>query len=63
LVLSSSTLEFRDPETYYGKGFEDMNRRTADITKLRTTLGFEIEYDLDGILNDVIAHHRQPVVA
>jgi nucleoside-diphosphate-sugar epimerase len=38
-----------------------MNRRTADITKLRTTLGFEIEYDLDGILNDVIAHHRQQV--
>jgi UDP-glucose 4-epimerase len=58
---STSTLEFRDPETYYGKGFEDMNRRTADITKLRTTLGFDIEYDLDGILLDVIAHHRQPV--
>jgi UDP-glucose 4-epimerase len=43
----------------YGKGFEDMMRRTADITKLRTTLDFEIEYDLDGILRDVIAYKRK----
>jgi UDP-glucose 4-epimerase len=43
----------------YGKGFEDMNRRTADITKLRTTLGFELEYDLDGILDDVIAFYHE----
>ena len=42
-------------EAAYGKGFEDMMRRTADITKLRSTLNFEIEYDLDGILDDVIA--------
>jgi UDP-glucose 4-epimerase len=41
-------------EDAYGKGFEDMMRRTADITKLRDTLGFEIEYDLDGILDDII---------
>jgi UDP-glucose 4-epimerase len=43
----------------YGTGFEDMMRRTADITRLKETLGFEIEYDLDGILDSVIAHKRR----
>lgn len=43
----------------YGAGFEDMMRRTADITRLRETLGFEIAYDLDGILDDIIAHKRR----
>lgn len=46
-------------EKAYGEGFEDMNRRTADITKLRETLDFELEYDLDRILEDVIAHHLE----
>lgn len=45
-------------EVAYGPGFEDMDRRTADITKLCTTLDFEIAYDLDGILDDIIAYHR-----
>ncbi|MCI4671030.1 MAG: GDP-mannose 4,6-dehydratase [Bacteroidia bacterium] len=47
----------------YGKGFEDMNRRTADIDKLRTTLNFELEYDLDRILDDVISYMKEEVVA
>jgi UDP-glucose 4-epimerase len=42
----------------YGGGFEDMMRRTADITRLTETLGFKIEYDLEGILDDIIAHKR-----
>jgi UDP-glucose 4-epimerase len=50
-------------EKAYGTGFEDMNRRTADITKLQTTLDFNLEYDLDGILDDVIAHHRERLEA
>jgi hypothetical protein len=40
-----------------------MNRRTADITKLENTIGFEIENDLDTILDDVIAYHRNQVPA
>ncbi len=46
----------------YGKGFEDMNRRTADITKLRSTLDFELEYDLDKILNDIISYYKEYVL-
>ncbi len=50
-------------EEAYGEGFEDMNRRTADITKLKETIGFEIGYDLDAILDDVIAYHREQAMA
>lgn len=45
-------------EVAYGPGFEDMDRRTADITKLCETLDYTIEYDLDQILDDIIAYHR-----
>ncbi len=56
---SSSELKYIPYEEAYGKGFEDMNRRTADITKLRETLGFELKYDLDTILDDVIKYYRE----
>ena len=39
----------------YGDGFEDMMRRTPNITKIHDLVGFEPKYDLDGILDDVIA--------
>ncbi len=56
---SSSKLVHIPYEKAYGSGFEDMNRRTADITKLCETLDFSLEYDLDRILEDVISHHRE----
>lgn len=56
---STSTIEYVDYKSVYGDGFEDMNRRTADITKLKTQLKFELEYDLDALLEDVIAFKRQ----
>jgi UDP-glucose 4-epimerase len=56
---SSSKVVCISYEEAYGNGFEDMNRRTADITKLNTTLGRDvITYDLDRILDDVIAFHK-----
>jgi len=55
---SSSPLVHISYEEAYGDGFEDMNRRTADITKLKQTIDFEIEHDLDRILTDVIAYYR-----
>jgi UDP-glucose 4-epimerase len=57
---SSSKIVHIDYETAYGKGFEDMMRRTADISRLRATIDFEIKYDLDAILADVIAKKRPP---
>lgn len=35
-----------------------MMRRTADIGRLQETLDFQIQYDLEGILDDIIAHKR-----
>lgn len=54
-----STLKHLSYEEAYGKGFEDMMRRTADIAKLQATIDFEIQYDLDDILDDVIAYKKR----
>lgn len=60
LAGSSSKIVHIDYEKAYGKGFEDMNRRTADITKLCNTLGRDvINYDRDRILSDIIAFHKE----
>jgi UDP-glucose 4-epimerase len=56
---SKSRLQHISYEQAYGGGFEDMMRRTADITLLRETLGFEIAFDLDAILDDIIAYKRR----
>ncbi|MCS7074487.1 MAG: GDP-mannose 4,6-dehydratase, partial [Bacteroidia bacterium] len=58
LTGSSSKIEYIDYKQAYGEGFEDMNRRTADITKLIQAIDFKIEYDLDAILLDVIEYQR-----
>ncbi len=42
-------------EQAYAKGFDDMRRRVPDTSKIRALLGWETRYDLDGILQDVIA--------
>ncbi len=58
---SSSKIVHRSYEEVYGPGYEDMNRRTADITKLETTLDFKLEYNLEMILDDVIEFTRNRV--
>ncbi len=60
---SHSKVIHRDYLDVYGPGYEDMNRRTADISKLCNTLGFEMEYTLDDILEDVISHFREKISA
>lgn len=57
-IGSSSKIVHKSYEEVYGPGYEDMNRRTADITKLKTTLDFEMEFDLDEILDDVVAYYK-----
>ncbi|MCB9235761.1 MAG: GDP-mannose 4,6-dehydratase [Bacteroidia bacterium] len=46
-------------EEAYGSGFEDMNRRTADIGRLQEVTGFAIRHDLESILDDIISHKQQ----
>jgi UDP-glucose 4-epimerase len=52
-------------EEVYGEGFEDMQRRVPDLTKLKATIGYEPQYSMDEILRDVIedVKARQPDVS
>ncbi len=54
---------YKDYQSAYGKGFEDMNRRTADITKIRAAIGFEITYSIEEIIADVVEYERSVVYA
>jgi UDP-glucose 4-epimerase len=56
---SSSEIVRVDYETAYGAGFEDMLRRTPDVTKIRNLIGFRPKLDLDRTLDDVIAYYRR----
>ncbi|MCS7086410.1 MAG: NAD-dependent epimerase/dehydratase family protein [Bacteroidia bacterium] len=49
---------YKDYLSAYGKGFEDMNRRTADISKIQKIIGFEITYSIDQIIADVVEYER-----
>ncbi len=51
---SSSELTYIPYEDVYGPGFEDMKRRTPDISKLQATIDFEPVFSLEDILQDVI---------
>lgn len=42
----------------YEDGFEDMDRRIPDTTKVAQAIGWERTHDLDEILADVIAHQQ-----
>jgi UDP-glucose 4-epimerase len=42
----------------YAEGFEDMQRRVPDLTKLERTIGFRPETPLSKIIADVIADQR-----
>ena len=55
MVGSSSTITHVPYEEVYGPGFEDMKRRTPDITKLQDTIDFVPSHSLEDILQDVIA--------
>lgn len=56
---SDSEIKHVSYEEAYGDGFEEMNRRTADISRLQSLTGFEIRYNLDDILQDVIQFESQ----
>lgn len=59
LTESKSEIQYIPYEEAYEPGFEDMRRRVPDTSKLRDTLGFAADSDLDGILTDVIGYFRE----
>ncbi len=52
-------LHFIPYEQAYAKGFEDMRRRVPDITKINQLTGWQPQYDLRKILQDVISDLRE----
>jgi UDP-glucose 4-epimerase len=58
-VAGSSSPIVRVPyDVAYAKGFEDMERRVPDLTKLARITGFRPETSLDRIIEDVVEDRR-----
>ena len=53
---SSSQIEYIPYTDAYPAGFEDMQRRVPDITKIIKTIGWQPTHSLDSIIDSVIAH-------
>jgi UDP-glucose 4-epimerase len=57
MTQSSSDIEFLPYERAYGPGFEDMQRRSPDITRLKELIGYEPGNDLKSIIQSVIDYY------
>ena len=53
---SNSTIQYIPYEKAYAPGFEDMQRRVPDISKIKDTLRWSPQKDLTQIISDVAAH-------
>jgi UDP-glucose 4-epimerase len=54
---SSSVIEMMDYEKAYPAGFEDMQRRVPDISKIERVLGWKPVIGLEQIIKDIAAHN------
>lgn len=59
LAESTSEIVHVPYEQAYGRGFEDMRRRTPDISKLQAAIGYRPSYTTDSILREVIDFFRR----
>ncbi|MCL4558861.1 MAG: GDP-mannose 4,6-dehydratase [Deltaproteobacteria bacterium] len=58
LTSSQSEIVFVPYDRAYGKGFEDMERRAPDISKIRKLVGYGPSVGLDEVLGIIIRHMR-----
>jgi len=56
---SKSTITYTPYNQAYPEGFEDMQRRVPDITKIKNLLGWKPQRNLDQIIDDVSASMRK----
>lgn len=59
MVGSTSEINLVPYDQAFAEGFEDMLRRLPDITKVSRLTGYRPKYDLDSILEQVIAYVRE----
>jgi UDP-glucose 4-epimerase len=57
LLGSKSKIERISYEDAYPQGFEDMQRRVPDISKIKKVLGWSPQLDLDQIIKDIAASY------
>jgi UDP-glucose 4-epimerase len=55
---SQSTVRFQSYTDAYDQDFEDIRHRVPDLSRLRTTVGYQPKFDLPLIIRDVIAWRR-----
>jgi UDP-glucose 4-epimerase len=55
---SKSEIKLLDYQHAYPAGFEDMARRVPDITKIKSVIGWQPDYDIDSIIADVVAYFK-----
>jgi UDP-glucose 4-epimerase len=55
---STSTITYTKYEDAYPAGFEDMQRRVPDITKIENTINWAPANTLDSIIDDVASSMR-----
>jgi len=59
ITSSQSTIEKITYEKAYPQGFEDMQRRVPDISKIKQVLGWAPEINLDQIIKDIAAFNTK----
>ena len=56
---SSSEIEYMSYEKAYGPGFEDMERRCPNLEKIKGLIGYEPQYNLEDIIQNVIDFFKE----
>lgn len=56
---SNSTITYQPFTEAFPAGFEDMQRRVPDITKIKNFIGWEPLYTLDSIIDSVVASYNK----
>ena len=55
---SNSQIIYVNPKDLYNEGFEDMERRAPDISKVKKLIGFTPKYTLEDIIREVMEYYR-----
>ncbi|MDO8603495.1 MAG: GDP-mannose 4,6-dehydratase [Candidatus Omnitrophota bacterium] len=56
---SKSKITYISYEKAYEEGFEDMQRRVPDTTKVKNLVGFKPTIDLEGIIKSVVEYYKK----
>jgi len=59
ITKSRSKLVYIPYDKAYEEGFEDMQRRVPDTTKVKNLVGFKPTVDLDGIIKSVVEYYKR----